>query len=367
MKRFSHFILLPVSVACGCMLLGCAAPNQSFTGKGGESRTPASSHTQTWIDTTYVSGQVLQDDDTWVGGGADGSSFLVVRNKLEKETTWVFLNGNYMYLQLPGVRPEIVTHTPGSRITSKAGDWPARATSPIDMPEITYYLRNLYEAFQVLHVPFLTGEGWPETSEGTRGADADDAEWILARMSLDMRRIGSNQTGKVLKQVPAGGRPVSAGTTVRVWLDGSQSIIDAGLNTLGDTYKTAISIAHQGTVKKKITKDYHDTLPKTSCDLIANGKEIFWELPDDAKGKMVTVVRINRDKRVTISAWKGDPDMNVDPTPIGCDGATDCCARGLNPSITFIADASLITFVVIDVNPTDLEEEPLLLKIKVSW
>ena len=319
---------------------------------------------------TYAKGKTLYDDGTWVAGGAEGSSFLMVRHrhrkfkKNRKETTWVFLHGDHLFLQVPGEPAEVITSRPGWGVTSKAGDWEKDAVE-VDQRRLSVRLMQLYKAHGVLHVPFLTGRGWPEITPGKRGASASRARDILQHMRLNMMTVGSLSDGRVVEQAPAGGTPVSPGTTVWVRLDVPSAILPTA--PVGDTNTNAVEITLPSGDKTEITvtawlaQEHDDDPPDPRCGL--DGTDIFFKLlSNPANARTVTVqLRHQGGPRLTLSAWKDDGG-----TLVPCRPHKTSCSHKRWPEITY-NDENVDTYIVVDVKKKRLERRgPELVSLRIG-
>ncbi len=326
---------------------------------------------------TYVSNQAVHDDETWVDGGADGSSLLMIRTGRNRDkTTWVLLSGNYLFLRVPGEPPEEITSKPGWGVTSYNGGW--GKPFEVNHQRLSMQLQKLAKAHGVLHVPFLTGKGWPELSlaDTRRGARASRARRLLQRMRLNMFTVGTPPPGdaRVVEQSPAGGTPVSPGTTVFVRLEASTPS-----GVAGDTRSTAIVVSslsaaegeERGLDPVLLTDEYTNegANPNPSCK--GNGVDVFWRLPKDASKTRNITVRLDDQSasRLTLSAWKDDGTGTlVQCTSLRPPTApTTSCNRRRRPEISYVDDQE-DTFIVIDAKGTILQDRgPESLTLVISW
>ncbi|MEE9293672.1 MAG: PASTA domain-containing protein [Phycisphaerae bacterium] len=314
---------------------------------------------------TYVKNQTYYEEETWVAGGADGSSFLVIQTRRKHKTiaTWVFLHGNHLFLRVPGYPPEKITDQPGWGVVSNEGDW--GSPFQVDQEELSDSLRKLYKAYDVLHIPFLTGKGWPDDI----GATARDAKRTLKLMHLHMITVGAKVDGHVIKQSPPGGTPVVPYTTVLVEFDGKPPTgtglpRDTADPLQGDTLATAIEVddRDQGWFAK-ITNDHHSSVEDPQCGV--NGKDVIFRLPKKlGEQRSVTATLARGGYRVTLSAWKEDSPNSGPTVRIG--GHKGCMEKR-KPRIKY-SDDGQDTFIVVDVKDDVLTDHgPISLTLHVEW
>lgn len=315
---------------------------------------------------TYISGEsVAEDDDTWVVGGAEGSSILLIHDRAAKRTRWVFLHGKHMYLSVPGEKPEIVTNRPGWSVVSEKGDWDELA-KPMSTRELSRHLEKLYKAHGVLHAPFLTPQD-PITGTGDPGASVSEARALLHRMRLNMMITGSNTDGRVVEQSPAGGTPVAPGTSIWVRLDGPTT----SPSTEGDTFAAPITITgatgtHSYTAI--ITPEHHDSGSVAAPDCGPNGTDLFWKI-DAATGPPRTfsaTLNVVGGPRITLSAWTWNSSTSTLVPALDPSG-NPACAKKRKPSIEF-TDGGNDAYIVADVDTRHLDRRgPEELKLEVVW
>ncbi len=300
----------------------------------------------------------VDDRESWVEGGAEGSGYLIIRDPVTRKTQWVLLHGANLYLRVPGDArsKEVITDVPGECIVSCKGDWDKSSKKKMNERRLSNYLVQFYQAQGLLHVPFLTGDGWGLA----QGAPKDKAMELLNSMHLNARIMSAVTDGTVVDQLPRGGMPAKEGQTVMLWLDNTKAVTDL---SQGDTYADAIPVPQPGEASGEITNDHANDADSPSCP--ADGKDIFWALPNSARGQTITVRVLGLGPRVALSAWKLNAATDQ-LEPIGCNGGADCCRHGRNVSIEFVADASDDSFIMADVAPDDLEN-PEWLTLDVQW
>ncbi len=307
-----------------------------------------------WGGLWYSSGSAVQDDVTWVEGGAEGSALLLLRSPRQGWTDWVFLHGKSMYLRAPGCEKQTVTHTPGVYVRSRRyTEWGDAAE--MDRQALNESLLRVRDIWGALHTPFLIGPGWDETSNGRQAAALWEAQQALDKAGLTLRVEGDYSNGYVVAQNPPGGWPVQPGDVVLVWLDGEEVRDPADMVPLpGDDADHALPIgADEHEIHATVTRYHTDSVDTQVCD--GDGKEIVWKLPDGIEGANVQVSRVHLDgKRITLSAWKDDSTSNpVKLSALGCEGNATCCAYGRDPTLEFTAPANGGCYIVADLSDED--------------
>jgi hypothetical protein len=300
----------------------------------------------------------VDDRESWVEGGAEGSGYLIIRDPVTRKTQWVLLHGANLYLRVPGDArsKEVITNVPGEFVVSYRGNWDPSSKMKMNERRLSNYLVQFYQAHGLLHVPFLTGDGWGLA----QGAPKAKAMELLNSMNLNARIMSAVTDGTVVDQIPKGGMPAKEGQTVMLWLDNKLPAIDL---SLGDTHDTAIPVSNPGKAYAEISADFGDDANSPSCP--PDGKDMFWMLPDSAKGRMVTADVLGLGPRVTLSAWKYNTSANQLES-IGCEGETDCCDHGRNAKIKFTADATGVSYIMVDVDPGDLGH-PEWITLELQW
>lgn len=330
---------------------------------------------------TYVSNRAVHDEETWVDGGADGSSLLMVRTGRNRDkTTWVLLHGNHLFLRVPGEPPVEITSKPGWGVTSYNGGW--GKSREVNQRRLSMRLQKLAKAHGVLHVPFLTGKGWPKlngTDDPLRyGASASRARSLLQRMRLNMLTVDTPPPGdaRVVEQSPAGGTPVSLGTTVLVRLEASTTSDEL----VGDKRSEAIDVpslsAEEGEEEDLasvlLTEDYTNegANPRPSCGF--NKLDIFWKLAPGTTERDITVRLADQSgPPLTLSAWKKKIDGTLEQCeslrPVTPKSPTTSCNSSPRPEISYV-DGNVETFIVIDAKKNALQNRgPESLTLFISW
>jgi hypothetical protein len=279
----------------------------------------------------YVNGHPQYDQITWVDGAPDGSAMFLVQHPQQGYSQWVFVNGRSMWLQAPSEQRETVTAVPGNAVTSyQYYDWDDEDYE-YDKKVLTEYLVATYLEADILHVPFLTGEGWPAASGGGHGATLEQAEEYLDDLCLNKQIVGTKTTGHVISQNPAGGVIVSAQSTVQIELDGEESLKAAALTPPGNDPQHAIKLTDSGsTLKVKVWLSDQHTNAETLTKCKGDGRDVFWLLPSSWADATVTVTRIGNEARIAVTAYQ-DKDAasdKIDLDPLSC-------AYGRDPVVKF--------------------------------
>lgn len=294
------------------------------------------------------------------------------RTQVPAETSWVFVEGDTMYMRIPGEPKEKIVIEPAEQITSAKGEWNT-ATKKYERDKLSFYLMKLAsqrlpagkekkEETVVRHTPFLTGYGWPNGL----GASREVAEAIISSSGKSstgkkatMVVLGTHQVGRVIGQFPQGGTPIPDSINqVGVVLDGKK------VTRLGRTSHDPIivPVGTTGLRRFLLSSDVDDQ--KGSCEP-NSAIDLFFQLPQN---KNVTVrVAGLAGPRMTLTAWETADVSNDDPTQLGT--GNDFCVTGRLPQLPPITtDAAKFTLISIAIAKSRLEEHgPELVELAFEW
>ncbi|MBN1513834.1 MAG: PASTA domain-containing protein [Phycisphaerae bacterium] len=341
-----------------------------------------------WGPIWYIRGRSSYDDVTMIKGGADGSAVLLIQHADEQHlcadpaatdrSIWVLVEGRYLYLGTSDSDAHYITDRPGWATFSHRPGVIDSKPFPVNHRELSEHLRDIYErtewtARPILHVPFLTGEGWPAVSLDpqdptveVKAASYSQVKEILTDMNLTLKATGP-RTGFVTAQQPAPGTRLVKGAPVYVTFADAAKAPSPIARPQGDTPASAIEVASNGgTETAEITLDHSDAQSGQSCGSDRR-RDIFWRLPVAARGRQVSIEQTDHSP-VTFFAWHQAETGNP-PTPsgilqsIGCDGAEDCCNTGPKAHLEFRCPETGFAYVMVEPVYGGQAE----VQFKISW
>lgn len=345
MKRFANY---RVGVGIILLLAGVGVVQASEPGSGDLDpvpEKPESSKRIGWGGLWLITGRPVYDDVTAVVGGAEGSAALMIQRPRVGETRWIFLHGRSLYCSVYGETPtRFANIRPGQYITSrKYYDWDPNYKE-MNRRRLNGLLEQLNVRAGKLYTPFLTGKGWGSTGNVV-GATRDQAESAVTRLGLTLELLGQQSVGRVVRQVPAAGSPITVGQPVWVELDGTAP---AAGRTPGDDSGDPIQLQDSDNgseLQEEITAEYGNDHGAGDCG--GNGLDLVWKLPASADGTTVTARRVGWDgDKITLSGWNGAKNV------VDCDYAR-------NAEIEFTATAD--SYVIVD------RTSPGWVEVVISW
>jgi hypothetical protein len=343
------------------------SPGNSQANESPESTEAGTGWDAVWGAFWYLRSLAEYDDLTFIYGGVEGSSALVLRdNTVNPATsTWIFLEGKKLFVS-PGYGSptSAETITPGKYAMSFFPGGPSSQTAEYDRRELSYLLIDLRinsivfgmppgTGSEVIHAPFLTGPGWG--AQG--GAHHSEAANIASQLGLTFQIVGSPQQGFVTTQNPPGGALMGAGAVLSVELEAGQPLEIASV----DTMETAHECEGEGPYECSVTitpKDDDDLMcplaPQIDRMLRHRGageatkrRDVFIRLPPETRGKDILVRQApGRFDALMLTAFH--KTANAPPTVIQCHDGSEAASAGRTADLYFRNPDTGASFIMVE-------------------